>query len=923
MKQFKPNLIKAALISSGMVMGTGVSVAQENTQSEDADNLEVIQVSGFRGSVIESINTKRFSSNVVDAISAEDIGKLPDSSIADSLSRITGLAAQRLEGRASVISIRGFGEDESTTTLNGREQVSIGDSRGVEFDIYPSEIMSGVSVYKTPNASITGEGIAGVIDLQTVSPLSKGERVLAVNGQLEMNGHDAVVDGYDNKGHRATVSYIDQFADDTIGVAFAFNTMESPGQEKQFGRHGDPFLYTLTDESGTEYNGVKGINLKGRSSVLKRDSVMGVVEFIPNDDLKVTVDALYVDFSDERYIGAVEFGFNNCDDAGKFPDCNYTINSTDSGFVTGATYNNFPFYLKNNQEHRTADLTNLGLNVEYQVNDDLVVEFDMSSSKVDRELYQHATFAGGGNFNGNQVTYQLNSDGSGGTFTSTLDYSDPSVIGLGDIMGWGLAGERSQPKVEDEINAFKLAAKLALDSDVFDSLEFGASYRDRDKSKTLTYTKTDVLESASSIGTGPNGTPIANLPSNLILGQVDLSHVNFGTALIFDQEAALSSGSIYSETDVTYSWGKINEAFQVTEEVTSLYVQGNIDTEIAGKSIRGNVGLRYVDTTQKSVGDTFGWSGINEKTDYSHSYTHVLPSVNIVIDLSEDEILRLGLAKTIARPIMDDMKGGLLVEPTSWSGNPDDVDGAGNYWKASGGNYRLEPREANGLDISYENYFAADGYFSVAVFYKDITNWNFDSSFENDIPLSAEALATHPVSGSIEGFNDTTTTFYVKEDGGEGELLGLELSVSMPLSIINESLEGFGILASHTIIDASMEDFNGDDYIIPGLSDRISSFTAFYEKDGFQARVSARSRSDFYAKVYSTIGLNTEERFGLGETLVDAQIGYDVSDKLYVYLQGQNLTNEAFQTKFEDSQYATDQYFDYGASYQLGFSYKF
>lgn len=923
MKQFKHHLIKAALITSGFAFGISPSLAQDADDEAAADDVEVIQVSGIRGSIIESINVKRFSSNLVDAISAEDIGKLPDSSIADSLSRITGLAAQRLEGRASVISIRGFGEDESTTTLNGREQVSIGDSRGVEFDIYPSEIMSGVSVYKTPNASITGEGIAGVIDLQTVSPLSKGERVFVVNGQLEMNGHDAVVDGYDNKGHRATVSYIDQFADETIGVAIALNTMESPGQEKQFGRHGDPFLYTLTDEDGTEYNGVKGINLKGRSSVLKRDSIMGVVEFLPNDDLKVTVDALYVDFSDERYIGAVEFGFNNCDDAGKFPECNYTIDSTDGGFVTGATYNNFPFYLKNNQEHRTADLTNLGFNVEYQVNDDLTVEFDASSSKVDRELYQHATFAGSGDFSGNQVAYQLNSDGSGGTFTSSINYADPSVIGLGDIMGWGLAGERSQPKVKDEISAFKLAAKLAVESDIFDSIEFGGSFRERDKSKTLTYTKTDILDSAASIGTGANGTPIAQLPSSLILGQVDLSHANFGSALIFDQEAALSSGSIYSETDVTYSWGKINEAFQVTEEVKSLYVQGNIDTEIAGKSVRGNVGLRYVDTTQKSIGDTFGWSGINEQTNYSHSFTHLLPSANIVIDLSEDQILRLGLAKTIARPIMDDMKGGLLVEPTSWSGNPDDVDAAGNYWKASGGNYRLEPREATGLDISYENYFAPDGYFSIAFFYKDITNWNFDSSFEAEIPLSSEALNTHPVSGSIDGFNDTTTTFYVKEDGGNGDLAGLELSISLPLNIIDESLEGFGIIASHTIVDSTMEDFNGDDYIIPGLSDRVSSITAFYEKDGIQVRVSARSRSDFYAKVYSTIGLNTEQRFGLGETLVDAQIGYDVSEHLYLYLQGQNLTNEAFQTKFEDSQYATDQYFDYGASYQLGFSYKF
>ena len=920
MKTFKPNSITAALISSGMLLSSGVVLAQEAQQQTDQQaeeqQVEVIEVSGFRGSIVESINTKRFATTIVDSVSAEDIGKLPDSSIADSLSRITGLAAQRLEGRASVISIRGFGENESTTTFNGREQVSIGDGRGVEFDLYPSEIMSGVSVYKTPSASMTGEGIAGVIDMQTVSPLAKGERVIVANAQLEMNGHDAVIEGWDDTGHRATISYIDQFADDTIGVAFAFNTMKSPGQEKQFGRHGDPFLYTLTDGT-TEYDGIKGANLKARSSVLERDSVMAVVEFAPNDNLKITVDSLYVDFSDERYIGAVEFGFNNCDSR---DTCSYTINSVDNGFVTSATYENFPFYFKNNQEHRTADLLNLGLNVEYRVNDDLSIEFDASSSDVERDLYQHATFGGASSFDGNSVTYTLTPDGSGGVFSASQDYSDSAVVGLGDIMGWGLAGERSNPKVKDEINSFKLAAKLLLESNVLESIEFGAAYRTRDKQKTIHYTKTDVLESAKIPGTN-----IAAIPSEYILGTADLSHVNFGDVLIFDQEAILASGNIYSETDVTYSWGKINDAFQVSEDVTAAFVQGNLNTEIGGYTVRGNVGLRYVHTKQTSIGDTFGWSGINTKLDYEHSYSHWLPSANIIIDLAEDKMLRLGYAKTIARPIMDDMKGGLLVEPTSWDGGINDVDANGNYWKASGGNYQLEAREADGFDISYEDYFAPDGYWSVAVFYKNITNWNFDSVYETELPLDDASLATHPVvtNGGNTGFDSKTATVYAKENGGKGHLSGIELSLSMPLNILSDMLDGFGILASHTIVSQSMKDFNGDDYTLPGLSERVSSFTAFYEKDGLQARMSLRKRSDFTASIYSTIGLQTEQRFGVGETLVDAQIGYDVNDNLYIYLQGQNLTNEPFQTKFEDAPYATDQYFDYGRSYQVGVSYKF
>ena len=182
MAMFKPSILTLALTAAGL-SSFATTAAQEETIKND--DVEIIEVKGFRGSVVESINTKRFSTQVVESISAEDIGKLPDTSIAESIARLPGLTAQRLDGRASRVSVRGFSENESATTFNGREQVSIGDNRGVEFDLYPSEIMSGVTVYKTPSASIEAEGIAGVIDMQTVKPLSKGERVIMFNGQLE------------------------------------------------------------------------------------------------------------------------------------------------------------------------------------------------------------------------------------------------------------------------------------------------------------------------------------------------------------------------------------------------------------------------------------------------------------------------------------------------------------------------------------------------------------------------------------------------------------------------------------------------------------------------------------------------------------------------------------------------------------------
>ena len=246
MTKFKLNMLTLALATVGLSAhsyaqeqadATQLSPTEAREKAKEEAKVEIIEIKGFRRSVAESMNTKRFSTNVVEAISAEDIGKLPDSSIAESIARLPGLTAQRLDGRASRVSIRGFGENESATTFNGREQVSIGDNRGVEFDLYPSEIMSGVTVYKTPNASLEAEGIAGVIDMQTVKPLSR-ERTIQFNGQMEKTSFSKLNPDGDDQGYRGTFSYIDKFADDKVGVAFAYTTMSSPNQEKRWNSWG-------------------------------------------------------------------------------------------------------------------------------------------------------------------------------------------------------------------------------------------------------------------------------------------------------------------------------------------------------------------------------------------------------------------------------------------------------------------------------------------------------------------------------------------------------------------------------------------------------------------------------------------------------------------------------------------------------------
>ena len=158
-----------------LLAASGTALAQDQVaDDQDSDEMiiEEVIVTGLRKSLENSMNLKKGSEMIVEAVSAEDIGKLPDLSITDSLARLPGLTAQRLNGRSQVISVRGLAPDFTTALLNGREQVTVGDNRGIEFDQYPSELLSSVVVYKTPDASLIGQGLAGTADMLTIRPLA-------------------------------------------------------------------------------------------------------------------------------------------------------------------------------------------------------------------------------------------------------------------------------------------------------------------------------------------------------------------------------------------------------------------------------------------------------------------------------------------------------------------------------------------------------------------------------------------------------------------------------------------------------------------------------------------------------------------------------------------------------------------------------
>ncbi len=180
MLNFKPSKLTVALLSTGMItFGSPtfaeevdkVNAAESQVESSEEETENQVIITGIRGSLARAQALKMDNSSIIEAISAEDIGKLPDTSIAESLARLPGVQGERRNGRTSGLSIRGLNENYIATSLNGRELLGMGDNRGVEYDLYPTEIVKEIVVYKTPEAGLLSQGIGGTVDLRTVNPL--------------------------------------------------------------------------------------------------------------------------------------------------------------------------------------------------------------------------------------------------------------------------------------------------------------------------------------------------------------------------------------------------------------------------------------------------------------------------------------------------------------------------------------------------------------------------------------------------------------------------------------------------------------------------------------------------------------------------------------------------------------------------------
>ncbi|RMA78821.1 TonB-dependent receptor [Umboniibacter marinipuniceus] len=925
--------------SISMVLG-GVSAgalhAQDQDQVQEEAVVEEVVVTGFRASLEDSVATKRDSSSIVEAISAEDIGKLPDVSIAESLGRLPGLTVQRLNGRGQVVAVRGMSPDFSTGLLNGREQVSVGDNRGVEFDQYPSELLHGAVVYKTPDAALIGQGLSGTVDLHTVRPLEYGERNITINAKYEALDYD-LVSNRDNTGNRFSATYIDQFADETIGLMLGYSHTKSPNQ----GQHFNSWGYYNGDGNGN--NAIGGGRLYARAGMLERDSFVTTVEFAPSDRMSASMDVFYSEFTEDQ----IKHGMALCLACG----ATMTVIDTKDGVVTEGIYDGVKNILENNQFKRDAESLSVGFNVEFQLNDQWNLEADVSHSSIDRsDIAELETNAGTGpNGQGALDTVHFWSTPDGTQFETALDYTNVDYNSANPIYvtspaGWGdpsalapyqPAGQFGYNKVfdvSDDINAFRAAVSGELDFGVVTGVEMGYNYTSREKTRV---SNEGVITSNV---TDANGDLLdkVEIPSGIV-GQTSLDFGLRGantSMLAYDPSALLASGVIqqgaYLYNDI------LAKAWEVNESVNTVYVKFDVDAEIGDMPLTGNFGVQYQFWDQDSRGQNATGAGSSIQSEYYEgeaSDSEILPSLNLSLAVTDDQIVRLGLARTLARPRMDEMRASGTYGYNANNANTTQADidaliasGVSEIsayqqlspWGRGGGNIELTPWVADAVDLSYEYYFE-DGlsYVSGAVFYKDLQSYIFNQNVLFD-------FTGLPPQGPAPQIYTGVSNQPVNGEGGSIE--GYELTASINFGLFADSLSGFGIFATYSKNDSEIEPNGpGSNSRLPGLSEDVYNLTAYYEDHGFSARINQRYRSDYVGEVSGFGGARTGSDIA-EETIVDAQIGYSFDsgslEGLTVMLQGLNLTNEPFRTVDVNTGYATE-YQTYGSSYMLGASYTF
>ncbi len=915
-----------------------------DTDKKQVSNLAAVTITGIRGSIEKSLQVKQDSNEIVEVVSAEDIGKLPDPSIADSLSRLSGLATQRgADGQANQISFRGLDPGFTGTLLNGHEQASTGENRGAQFNQYPAELINQVVAYKTPDASLVGQGLGGTVDLRTIKPLDfKGLKIAAnVRGQRTSNGDLNRGSGVGVNGNRVSFSYIDQYFDHTLGIALGVAREDAPVQQRQY----QAWYWSVDNgpaginKPGSHYTpGVpesvisqEGMQLRALSQSQVRDGLMGVLEWAPNDSYYSTVNLFYSKFSKRSYRNGLQWSSSpysyKADGTGD-DDISYSgIGTTPFPpfpLVTSGNIMGLAPILQNDYNKERDYLFSGEWNNQLQFGNGWTATGDLAYSTARVNLLDAYAFSGLPNGALGDARFTTPSGFGFPDFNSNFGFDNSANAAFTDPDNYSYNGREEFDRQKDRIKSARFSISHSLGW-IFDSVDVGVNYSDRVKSKHADVFFAYLLGNGNGLTTGAyNHHFSAPIDPSLVNGHTSLGYGGIGNIFNYNVLEALANQFYLTPRNGA---GDYNRNYSVREKVPLGFVKFNIDTQLGGVALTGNAGVQVVHTDQSSTAYQTTGDNVAGGLTGGASYTNTLPSLNLKADLGNQQYLRFGFAKTLTRGRIDDEKVASSAGLSKVTSGPN----AGQVlWSGNGGNPKLKPYVAVGTDLTWEKYFDDATYVSAGVFNKNLLNYiytqtvrNYDfSGYTNNNPILT------PTSN--------IGSFSTPQNGTGGKMQGLELAGALSGDKISPLLDGFGAQANFSLVNSSIPitsigKIPGGPKTLPGLSRKTANLQVYYERNGFSLRVAERYRSSFTGEAVALFDQLSYTKV-LANKTTDVQAGYEFDSGrlkgLSILLQVTNLTNEPFKSEqisgLPDKSRATRplEYDDWGRTVLFGFNYK-
>jgi iron complex outermembrane recepter protein len=913
--------------------------------------VEKVTVTGFRGALRSALEKKRNSSTQIDAIKAEDIAKFPDLNLSEAIQRIPGVAISRDAGEGRNITVRGLGPQFTRIRINGLEALATAggtDAAGgtnrnrlFDFNVFAADLFNDITVRKTAAAEVEEGSLGATVDLSTPHPLDYDKFVMAASAQY---GYNDLSDSYDP---RAAFLISDTFGDGQFGVLFSVaysrrELLEEGASTVRWQNGGTcpaaapatfPFPAANTNCFGSLEPGYVGpsyaaINAAFRPRIPRYDiyeheqerlGMTGSLQWRPSDRTTFTLDGLYSKFEGTRAEIFLEVPvFSTAGSSTSALPANANINDVnpvqaaiEGNSLVFGVFNDVDIRSEARFDELSTTFKQLTFDADHEFSDRFAVHGLLGWAESDHQNPVQTTLLFDA-FNVDGFTY----DFRGNNRLPLINYGATDVTSPAT---WTLSQIRLRP--QSAVNSFH-GAIGSWDYHAMDwlTMKGGLEWK-KYEFETTELRRVGANPTANfetNIPTIPGTTPISNYSKLVALTGSGLN-IPAGTTsvwLIPDIDKAAALWNLYDTTVFPMGTGPAagNNA-SITEQNTGGYLQA--DFEFPEMRLRGNLGVRYVETEQSAKALATGGNQIRTVTS-EREYSDTLPSLNLVAEPIEDFLVRFGVAKVMSRPGLGNISPGVVVSVS------------GNNRTITAGNSDLDPFRADTADIAFEWYFQPQGIISVAGFWKDIGS--FVQTIREDLPNFAanpfgldDNVAT-AACGTTAGCSPTATwQLLLPTNTPGGELTGFEINYQQPLTFLPAPLDNFGVLLNYTYVQTEIVYVNStggtvaiDD--LTNLSRRAYNATLYYEDDVFSARVSAAYRGNYPTTIPGRNG-NTLE--ATAETFnVDAAVSYALTDHIKISLEGINLTDEA-NDQFLTPDNRLSFYHHFGRQYFLGVRYTY